>query len=271
MTTLYKVLVDGKAAHGGEYTYDLPTQNADGTWTPGYWTTPVSDVAVCRFGYHLTERATDWLIHGCSVYLAEGRGTAVSDQVSEQRKIAYESVRLLRPAPEAVPNYWTRTEAFIASIEHTRLGKPDGNPDPDWKLFTDRSLIAAKHAAHIAVLREAGGIGPNSPLNNRRSFARHASETALTSARRALMTCSIQEATRAQVSKLLTTKIPSPEQSSIIKDALTAASMLLASDLHVTKYLRDLAHQCWEVWRKGYILYGEVSGELYVYAQEETQ
>jgi len=73
---LFKVLhPDGSPCHGGEGTWDLPTQAEDGTSAPGAWTTRLTgDLLPCRVGYHLC-RAEDlltWLTsHAYAVFDAE--------------------------------------------------------------------------------------------------------------------------------------------------------------------------------------------------------
>ena len=76
MTKYYKVLDEnGRSCNGGGYQYDLPTKNADGTWTPGKWTTPVKgDLELCDNGYHLCDgkHLIEWL--GAAIYEAEYKG-----------------------------------------------------------------------------------------------------------------------------------------------------------------------------------------------------
>ena len=93
--TSIKVLRGGESWHGGDHKWSLPTQAADGTWTPGGWTPPVKPV-VCSVGYHLTSEPARWWGEGdVAAYLAEYDG-AVSAREGED-KIAVERCRLLRP------------------------------------------------------------------------------------------------------------------------------------------------------------------------------
>ena len=57
MAKLYKVLdKDGYSCHGGEAKWSLPTQNEDGTWTPGDWMDDIhGELEICDNGYHVVK------------------------------------------------------------------------------------------------------------------------------------------------------------------------------------------------------------------------
>ena len=61
----YKVLdKHGRSCHGGNAEWSLPTQNDDGTWTPGEWMPEVrGNLEPCANGYHVVtlEQLPDWL------------------------------------------------------------------------------------------------------------------------------------------------------------------------------------------------------------------
>lgn len=61
----YKVLdKHGRSCHGGDAEWSLPTQNDDGTWTPGEWMPEVrGNLEPCANGYHVVtlEQLPDWL------------------------------------------------------------------------------------------------------------------------------------------------------------------------------------------------------------------
>ena len=97
-TQYYKVLVDGQSFHGGSLTWGLPTQGADGEWTPGAWHEVDGGVVVCRNGLHLTSAPANWMRPGATVYLAEHSGETDTDGGD---KIAARRARLLRPATSA--------------------------------------------------------------------------------------------------------------------------------------------------------------------------
>jgi len=65
MGKYYKTLdKDGCSCHGGDAEWSLPTQNDDGTWTPGEWMPEVEGpLEPCANGYHVVtlEQLPDWL------------------------------------------------------------------------------------------------------------------------------------------------------------------------------------------------------------------
>jgi hypothetical protein len=65
MGKYYKTLdKDGCSCHGGDAEWSLPTQNDDGTWTPGEWMPEVEGpLEPCANGYHVVtlEQLLDWI------------------------------------------------------------------------------------------------------------------------------------------------------------------------------------------------------------------
>ena len=65
MVKYFKVLDEnGCSCHGGDAEWSLPTQNDDGTWSPGEWMPPVDgELEPCANGYHVVtlEQLLDWL------------------------------------------------------------------------------------------------------------------------------------------------------------------------------------------------------------------
>lgn len=87
-----------RSCHGGNFLWDPPILNEDGTYTPGAWTEPVNPI-ICDHGYHLTDDPCYWwdLTNHCA-FLVEYRGSVDGSFNSDMsRKIAVESCRLLRP------------------------------------------------------------------------------------------------------------------------------------------------------------------------------
>lgn len=114
MTTRYKVLVDGQSCHGGQQTWSLPRPMPRENFEPGIWHEIAHDrcLVMCNTGYHLTDDPVKWLMPGCQVYEADG-----SDPVNIERdKTLHRKVRLLRPVPELIPEWFRRLEAFAASL-----------------------------------------------------------------------------------------------------------------------------------------------------------
>ena len=86
---------------GFSYTQYLPTQDANGDWTPGPWLPPVEDdLAMCENGWHVTtlEYLDEW--YHRYTYVAEPDGWVEGsdcDILYGDNKIACRSIRLVRP------------------------------------------------------------------------------------------------------------------------------------------------------------------------------
>ena len=170
-STYYKVLVDGKSCHGGDLVWSLPTANADGTWTPGDWHEADGAVRVCARGLHLTTDPMRWPKFGMQVFTAEGAGA--SD--TEGDKTAFQRARLLAPADDVVPGYWRDVEAFVRSIPSTPWFQPQGDPDPDWRVFDTRDSAwdSARNSALNSARNSAGASARNSAWDSAWDSARN--------------------------------------------------------------------------------------------------
>ena len=233
MSAMYKVLLDGRSMHGGTLAWSLPTQDGD-DWVPGDWHTVEGPIEVCERGLHLTSDPTQWLKAGCEVYLAEGRG----DSQTREDKTAFAAARLLRPAPEMVPDWWRAHERFIAEISRIPWCQPDGNPKPEWRMFTAPTLAAARDATWAAARAAAWDAAWDAARDAARAAAWDAARAATWDAARAA--------------------------------ACTAQVQHVCGDLDIEQEHRDHVDARWEVWLKGYCLLADVNGVLYVYAKEEV-
>ena len=145
----FKVLVAGRSCHGGDLAWSLPTPNDDGTWTPGDWHTVAGDLRLCKVGLHLTTEPARWLLVGCEAYRAEGERPGRRDG----DKQVFGRVRLLAPAPEAIPVWWRRVETFVRDDLPRWEAALGGRPDVTIRVYPD--------ADHFFV----SGSGPSRPLS----------------------------------------------------------------------------------------------------------
>ena len=137
---LYKVLVDGKSCHGGSMAWSLPRH--DGTrWVPGDWHTYEGEPCMCSAGLHGTINPVSWLKHGCRAYRME----AEEIKAWQGDKFVCRRARLV--VPVYLPQWWHKTEGFVASLALVPWFKPDNQPDAKWKLFTAPTWDAAWDAA----------------------------------------------------------------------------------------------------------------------------
>jgi len=95
--TLYKVLTaDGHSPYITAYAWSLPTQNADGSWTPGAWHEEPASVFDLGHGLHITPAPDHyWPRNTCVAYECEASGYR-EDPLTDHHVVALR-VRLLRP------------------------------------------------------------------------------------------------------------------------------------------------------------------------------
>jgi stage V sporulation protein SpoVS len=88
------------SCNGGNFQWDPPIQNEDGSYTPGSWTPSVKP-HLCSRGYHLTNPegiSFWWSCKNLRAFLVEYKGDVDgSFEDSRELKIAVESCRILRP------------------------------------------------------------------------------------------------------------------------------------------------------------------------------
>ncbi len=258
MTEQYKVLLGGKSAHGGTLGWSLPTQDGD-DWQPGAWHTVPGRIDVCERGLHLTSDPTQWMRCGCEVYLAEGRG----EHQSRGDKTAYAEARLLRPAPEMIPQWWRAHERFVAELPRIPWCQPDGDPNPEWRVFTAPTLVAARDAAWAASRDASWAAAWAAAWDASRATAWDASRaTAWGAAGDAARDAARDAAGDAGDASRATAWDAS-------RDAACYTQVQHICDgLPLDQQHREYIEARWEVWRKGYCLFGSVSGVLYVYAAD---
>jgi hypothetical protein len=280
--TLYKVLSkDGRSIHGGDLQWSLPTQKPDGSWEPGDWHQVDGDLVPCHNGLHLTDERgvwRDWIVWGSVVWEAEAgreRVGALSD--GESRKVAVRRARLVRPMTE--PDWWVAAKRFVAQdIPAVPWFRPDGEPDPAWRLSTAETWGAARTAARGAARGAAQGAAGTAAAGTAartaawdaaRDAARDAAGTAArTAARDAAWDAAGAAAGTAACDAARDAAWDAAGAAAA--DAALVATMAVAPDAGVAPEHRAHAAARWNVWRKGYALLCDVDGVLYVYAKEET-
>ena len=90
-TKYYKVLNGDKAKDGGNFDYKqyLPKGKKPGKWLP-----KISDLHICKRGYHVTKDYTKWLYQGTVVYEVEGKGTRIIEDSGD--KVCFETIRFIK-------------------------------------------------------------------------------------------------------------------------------------------------------------------------------
>ena len=167
--TLYKVLVDGKSCHGGTMEWSLPQGDA-----PGEWHRYDGALKICERGIHLTRNPMAWYKHRARIFEAEADGIAEW----QGDKCVAQAARLIREVE--APALWARIEKFVDGIASVQWFKPDGKPDPEWKLFTGdtwdtagaAAWDAARATARAAAWDAAGAAAVAADLLARIEFVR---------------------------------------------------------------------------------------------------
>lgn len=106
----YKVVdADGCSTRGGNFQWDLPTKNSDGTWTPGAWAPSVDGIEPRRRGYHVCKGATH-LIHWLGPRIFECE--IAPNGIEQGDKVVASSVRLIAEVAT-----WTERTARLFSAD----------------------------------------------------------------------------------------------------------------------------------------------------------
>jgi len=214
---LVKVLVEGKSCHGGTMEWSLPNGK------PGEWMEVAPPLKMCKRGIHLTKEPVKWLKAGCRWYEAE----AGEILAWNEDKALVSRARLVRELPR--PDWWLRVESFLEEIKTVPWCKPDGKPNPEWKVFPSRG--AAGDAAGAAARAAAGDAAWVAAWDAAGAAAGDAAGDAAGAA---------------------------------AGDAALKSGSLIAEDRIETKHLAHINAR-WEVWTKGFCLLCDVQGVLYVY------
>jgi len=97
---LFKILnSEGRACNGGDLAWTLPTQDDEGTWTPGDWHEIDGDPICCNRGFHLirARKLFAWVPKSTGdrlnrrIFVAEGGGIACC----QKDKAAFKCARLM--------------------------------------------------------------------------------------------------------------------------------------------------------------------------------
>jgi len=240
---LYKILVDGKSCHGGDMVWSLPK----GT-KPGEWMTCEGELKICSRGIHLTKEPFRWYKANCELYEAEAKDI----QEWENDKCVCRSARLIKKLPH--PKWWTDTFKWIDTLKDIKWLKPDGKPNKEWKLFRTRAaagnaaLNTTKNAAWDVAWAAAWDVAWAAGW----AAAWAAAGNGAWAAGWAAAGNGAGDAAWAAAGD-------------VAGDAGLYARILVCSDLKLDKKHIEHAKKRMEVWQKGYSLYCDVNGELYVY------
>ncbi len=232
----------GKAQDGGSGQWSLPTQNSDGTWTPGDWWEVEGHIAMCKSGLHLTYNPWQY------VKYFPGKGVSKIWEVEHSEiitttsdKAVVRKARLLQPY---CPDWWAKVVEFIESIPSIPWFQAVQPPDPEWKVFDTRD--AARDATRGAAWNTVWDAAWNAAWNATRNASRDAAaDAARNTAREAA----------ADATKNIAWDVT--------WDAALLAICLVVQDINPG--LLEYAQRRWQVWLMGYGLLADIDGTFYVY------
>ena len=278
MSDWYKVLVDGKACHGGTLDWSLPTDDGNGGYVPGNWHSVEPPIRCCQHGLHLTTDPLAWMTTGAMVYRAEGDGQRHADGSD---KAAFQRARLLSPAPEIIPEWWQSWLPFVRDeIPATPFFQMTGDRDPAWHLTLGNDWAAARAAARAAAWAAAWDAAWAAAWDAAWDAARAAAWAAARDAARAAAWAAARAAAwdAARAAAWAAARAAAWDAArAAARDVAGAAAWdaaLYAQVVYVCAGLEldptRIAHARarWDVWQRGYGLVGDVDGVLYVYGVE---
>jgi hypothetical protein len=115
-TPMYKVLQNGASCHGGQLTWSLPTQNEDGSWTPGEWMRVDGTLIICQNALHLTDQPAAWYQPEAQCWRTEYRGDTVGTIDGQwESKLGVREARLLAPVAWEDVAVWTSGQHVLKS------------------------------------------------------------------------------------------------------------------------------------------------------------
>jgi len=157
--------------------------------------------------------------------------------------------------------YWKLVEEFVQELKTAKYWlKPDGKPNPEWKLFEAETWGAADAAAWDA----AWDVARDAAWGAAGAAAGAAAWDAAWAAAGAAAGAAARDAAGAAAGAAA-----GDAAGDAAWDAAIFARMLVCLDLKMdVKHLVHLNARM-EVWRKGYALKCDVNGVLYVYAKKK--
>jgi hypothetical protein len=248
---LYKVLKDGRSAHGGALEWSLPSAG-----TPGNWHTFEGELSICRRGIHLTKKPLRWYVWGCTCYLAEAKGI----REWEEDKCVCRSARLLEEAPH--PQWWLDAIGFVESLKNMKWFDNHGEIDPKWKMFDTWGAAweAIRGATWGATWGAAWGVVRDAARDAAWEAIRDAARDATRGAAWDAARDAAWGATRAAAWDAAWDAARGAAWGAALK-----ATFIVTADLKIEDKHRTFVDEMWHILAAGYGYFGMVEGVHYVY------
>ena len=253
---LYKILIEGKSCHGGNMIWSLPKNGKTGAWHE-----VKGDLKICEKGIHLTTKPFNWYKWGCTCYEAEAQDIITW----EKDKCVARKVRLIKEVKH--PKWWTDCEGWIATLKDIAWLKPDGKPNKEWKLFETRDAAGA--AAGAAARYAAGDAAGAAAWDAARYAAGDAAWAAAWDAARdaagAAAWAAAGDAAWAAAWDAAGAAAWDAAGDAAGAAAIYSRGIFICDGLKLAEKHRTHIKKRMEVWQKGFGLYCDVGGVLYVY------
>ena len=244
---MYLKVLDTKnqSCHGGTFDWGpyLPQGDKPGTWLP-----EIADPVICERGWHWCDEASLmkwWAVANMRVYEAEPRTDDLYTDLEDGKTVSGGG-RLLRAY--ALPEWWQGAMRFVAEdIPSIPWMHNDGQPLETWRVSPSwaAAIDAGGSAGWKAARDAATDAARSAAIDARRSAARSAARGAAWDAARIAARGAAWDAAW--------------------DAALYQQVIHICGDLDIDESHRQHARDRWQVWQKGYGLYCEVGGTLYVY------
>jgi hypothetical protein len=272
--TYYKVLVDGRSCFGGKLEWSLPTMRPDGNWEPGDWMAVSGPIELCYRGLHLTtDPYGQWVSWNMTVYEAE-HGEIVDHK---RDKLVSDRARLLRPVTH--PVWWEETVRLVEyELPTARWFRPDGDPDPTWRLFVSPTWEEAAKACFSAAAEAGMDPYADPPRTQAVEAAIAAADEAGRKIPRQIANgIAIERAERAAKRAALAARDrtgdapmeAAQDGADFVHDLVVVRG--ICADLPLAPEHRVIFDALWEIYKKGYVPGGWVGDRRGVYTRQSRR
>jgi len=174
----------------------------------------------------------------------------------------------------------TKLSDFIDSIPKVKFFKPDGKPKKEWKVFYGDTWASARAEARDATHAAIGASARTSAwesardaaTDSRRTYARSSAMIFAEDSARLPIKTFTKNSTEDLTSD--SARVSAKDSArDFTRDFELKAEQIVVSDLNYedkVKHEHDIDERI-EVWKKGYGLFNDVNGVLYVYAKKGTK
>jgi len=224
-----------------------------------------SENGPCGRGYHLAKSIPD-VFQGIGFPLRLAEAEPLSPILGEDKgKVRVAHAKIVRWIPQKEwPNWLRKTQKFLNSLNKVKWFENHGSVDPKWKIFETR---AEARDAKCDTARNAWYIAFNVIIDVARNAAADAAYDATRDAARFRVYDAVYDAWKVTYSAVrnATNDLAYFTAKEAARDAVLMARLLVCDGLNLDPKHLQQAKDRWKVWTRGYGLFADVDGVLYVY------